>query len=822
MKRPLAPVALFYVAGILLGNAVPGQPGVLLAATAAFVVLALVLKRERPSLLAASLLLLGWTQQSLDDAVLSPCDLRAIAGESSELVTLRGRLTSTPEERITEDPSGKRPRKVHSQAVVRVSALRWKGGWQPAAGTVLATLRDSFDREFYGGREVEVFGVLRQPPRAVAPGLFDYRSYLAREGIHYQLQTTSMVDWRLLDARSPPRRPLADRFASWATEVLAMDLPASESQQAGGLVDEPFDLLRAMTLGWKTPLTDPVSRPFMKTGTMHIFAISGLHIALVSGILVNLLRAVRIPRAACGAVVIPAIWFYTAATGWQASAVRSTLMMTVVLVGWSIHRPLDLINSLAAAALALLVGSPSQLFQAGFQLSFAVVLSIAIFQPPLAALRDRWMRRDPLAVDVPRSWWRKRAADALQWVATSLTVSLAAWVGSAALIAHYFHLFTPVGLLANLVVVPLSSLALMCNLGALCCGHGLPWLTALFNHSAWFWMKSMMVFSDWAESLPGAWFHVRSLSPVELALAHGVLLLPFVWAGMSLMRRRAAVAMLGCLCVAWLAELRSDAARTGITVLPVGSGMAVHCDEPGVANDLLVDCGSARAAAFVVEPFLRSLGINRLGNILLSHTGLRHVEGLCVLRKEFTIGRVWTPPSPSPSRTLKAALAQLDPDRVVVKPVLGSDALAGWRVLHPGAEDRFPQADDRSVVLFKRIDGIRILMLSDLGRRGQRAFLERNPGLKAEVVIAGMPSGAEPLAADLLAQLSPRIVVLSAGEFPVAQRPQAILLARLHWAGAEVFSTLEDGAVMMELTARGGLIRSMSGRVSEVPACRDH
>src|SRR6266516_4293447 len=93
---------------------------------------------------------------------------------------------------------------------------------------------------------------------------------------------------------------------------------------------------------------------------MHIFAISGLHIALIAGILVSLLRVLQIPRGLCGWMVIPLIWFYTAATGWQSSAIRSTIMMSVIIAGWAIKRPSDLLNSLAAArtapALAALAG----------------------------------------------------------------------------------------------------------------------------------------------------------------------------------------------------------------------------------------------------------------------------------------------------------------------------------------------------------------------------------------------------------------------------------------------------------------------------------
>jgi len=116
---------------------------------------------------------------------------------------------------------------------------------------------------------------------------------------------------------------------------------------------------------------------------MHLFAIDGLRIALVSGILITLLRVLRLSRAVCGLLCIPALWFYTAATGGEPSAIRASVMMTIVIGGWALNRPGDLLNSLAAAALVILVWDPTEMFAAGFQLSFLVVLIIALMLPPL-------------------------------------------------------------------------------------------------------------------------------------------------------------------------------------------------------------------------------------------------------------------------------------------------------------------------------------------------------------------------------------------------------------------------------------------------------
>src|SRR6185503_15575913 len=155
----------------------------------------------------------------------------------------------------------------------------------------------------------------------------------------------------------------------WAQQALARGLPVE---------DEALRLEWALTLGWKPALTEEVSEPFVRAATYHIFAVDGLRMAIIFGIFFSLLRALSVPRAMCGLLLVPLIWFYTGLTGWPASAVRATVMLTVVIGGWVLQRPGNLVNSLFAAVVIILVWQPQQLFQAGFQLSFLVVLRIIV------------------------------------------------------------------------------------------------------------------------------------------------------------------------------------------------------------------------------------------------------------------------------------------------------------------------------------------------------------------------------------------------------------------------------------------------------------
>src|ERR1044071_801406 len=572
MKRPLAMVALLYTGGVLVGEFLSLPVTWLSASSLALAAVACTWSRARARLLCLLLVFTGWTSLAMRTAVLAPDELRTLAGTNTEYLTLRGRLTETPAQRVFEHRDTE---SWHSLARVEVTALQRTNQWLPAFGRVVVSTPGVLDDRFFGGQPVEITGVLRPPKGPAADGLFDYRTYLSRQGIHYELRVERAEDWRLAPSgggRAPP--PLAERCRSWSQAALERGLPEQ---------DESLRLLWAMSLGWTTALTGEVSEPFMRTGTMHIFAISGLHIALIAGILVAILRVLQVPRGLCGGLVLPAIWFYTAAPGWQPSAIRSSIMMSVIIAGWSLRRPSDLVNSLAGAGFIILLWDPQQLFQASFQLSFFVVLSIALLLPPIDTLRRRLLQTDPLLPESLRPGWRRRLDRPLHYLTRSLATSLAAWLGSLHLIACYFHLLTPVSLPANLVIVPLAVLALMSNLGSLLCGDWWPGLGELFNFSGWFWMEAMIRLSEWFAALPGAYFHVKAPTWIGFvgyyALVFGTLT-GWAW---TPPRRRLSAAAFGSLAAVALLQWNAHRGETRISVLPragdsiyVGGGRRCH------------------------------------------------------------------------------------------------------------------------------------------------------------------------------------------------------------------------------------------------------
>jgi len=798
MKRPLVIPALLYAGGILVADVFPFPLVPLFALALALAILSLAWARARPWLLIPLLLLVGMANLTRETVVLSPWDLRSVVQQPYADVALRGRLVETPVQRVYLQDEEEFWR---VQAEVNVEAVRFgKEPWQPASGRVAATTPGVLRREFFGGQRVEVEGILQEPHGPFAPGLFDYRTYLRRHGVYFQLRVSSTEDWKLLSPAGP--LPLTDRFTAWARANLARGLPEE---------DEALRLLWAMTLGWRTALTGEVSEPFMRSGTMHIFAISGLHVALIAGIMIFLLRVMGVPRAACGVVAIPLLWFYTAATGWQPSAICSTVMMTVIIAGWALKRPSDLLNSLAAAALLLLFWEPQQLFQASFQLSFFVVLSLGLFAPVLEKIRNRLLQPAPLLPADLRPRWRMMLERGIGYASSGLVTSLAAWLGSLPLVAYYFHLFTPVSLLANLLIVPLSGLALMSALASLLTGGWFPALAEMFNHSAWFWMSCMVNLSHWFARLPAGHFYVGPPQFVTFILYYAVLI--SVMAGwLRKPRWRLWVIAAWCgLTILWLGERRSSASAIRLTILPLNGGEALFLDAPGRDKDWLLDCGSEASADRVTKQFLRAQGLNRVPRLLLTHGDLQNVGGAGLLLKEFSIREVYLSPVRFRSTAYRQFHDFVSQQPGLLRTIQRGDEAGPWQVLYPGTQNHFAVADDNAIVLRGQFHGYSVLLLSDLGKPGQNALMAAGRELRADIVVSGLPQQSEPLADALIDAIQPRLIIITDSQQPAGARASPKLRERLSRRGIPILYTREIGSVTLAFHRDGWSAQAVNG-----------
>ncbi len=789
MKQPLVPISFALAAGIGLAEFIQVPLIVLFGCAIGLFLTYWRFPQFRAATLLTMVLLAGVIRGIESAAPISPQDIRLQVTELPAVVTVRGILSESPI--VRREVYRGNPR-VRSQVSMCLSEQLVEDQWVSVTGNVQAALPGTLGLEYFRGQSVEVTGVLQVPRGSEAEGLFDPATFLKHQGIHRQLITEGMTEWRLgPDRETDP--PLSERFLPWAQTVLARGLPSD---------DEALGLLWAMALGWKTGLTSDLREPFLQSGTIHVFAISGLHIALISMVIVAGLRLLRIGRVWCGAITLPLTWFYVAATGWQPSAVRSAVMMTAIVGGWTLSRPSDLMNSLAGAALAILIWEPGQLFLPGFQLSFGVVCSMGLFGERIRWLWNRWVHFDPLLPEELRPKWQRWLRQPLEWLGMNLATAVAAWLGSLPLIWHYFHLINPISLLANLGVVPLSAAALISCLASLICGDWLPWLGRVFNASAWVWMHGMIMVSQTVAKIPGGW---RYVTPTP----------PWFWLGYYFVvwtvyrnwpRRPDRRLWFMCGATLWLGSLLTAAwiheSRLRMTIL--SGGTTTWVDSPGAKNDLLINTSDETSVRFLTIPFLQAQGVDRLGTLVIGQGDARHSGGALDLMERMHPVRVWYPSVQGRSPVWKRLQSALAQNSGSAEPWGAGESRSGWTALHPELGDIGRTGDDLALVLQSEWGGIRVLLCHDLSRTGQQKLLDRRgPELESDIIIAGVPKEGEPLSDGLLDAVQPQLMILATSSYPASERLKPDLRERLMRRGCPVLDMHQCGTVTLEWNGPG-------------------
>ena len=736
--------------------------------------------------LVCSLFLVGALRIAVETQGHSSNDLRLIAPEEAINASVRGRIVSPPELRRVGSEH-------RTYLQVNLSSIRLNEDWHSASGKISIISNSELAPTYSFGKQIEVDGVLCQPASAISPDFYNRRKHLARRGIYRELQTDDFSKW----AVTPESVSLtwSERFRKWGCSTLALGLPQG---------DPALELMWAMSLGWRVGLTGESAESFMRSGTMHLFAISGLHVALVTGILMALLRVMRLNRRCSSVIVIPLLWFYAGATGWQPSAVRATLMVSILLSSWVIKRPVNVLNSLGLAALLILLWDPHQLFRASFQLSFAVVISLALTVPPVAEWLQSVVRSDDYLPQSLWPWWRRCLYKPSCWLVGAFAVSIGAWLSSVPMIAHHFNIFNPVALIINVPVVLCAMPALASCMGSLFFGLWAESVSVVFNNSAWVFMRAMMSLSQWAASLPGAWQYVRSPELWVLFCWYGLFFgMGLRWLFKTPVRRWELFGV-GVFAILLIWSWKSDRSEIRMTFLP--GGPVIHVEG---GDEMLIDCGDKRCAEFVVQRQRHLRGLDSKAECVVTHSVKHHAGGLGALVEMHQLKKVYISRAKSNSSVYKDTINLAS--KVNIQEVVAGDEIGPWLVLHPSTDDDFPRSSDDALVLKGKFSALKVLLLSDLGNNGRQALVHRQAELESDILVLSMPDRSLPVDPAFLRLILPKVIVVQDCDFPVVERAPKQWLESIRRTGVPVFSVREAGGLRLTIRSTDWRLENAEG-----------
>ena len=733
--------------------------------------------------------------------------------------TIAGSFVAAGAERATPLPTG-RPVLVEGRlATVDLDARGGRGVLEVArVDGVPARARTRLwwsDSSFHpwAGQRVQLRAELRADLGPDSWGQYD----LGRAARARGLSTSGRIvpaSFVPLSAPEPWRRWVAERrerFAIWTRDRLPRPDEAA--------------LLCALAAGLRSELGPEWEDRFARSGLAHVLSVSGLHVAalglVVASLIALVLRAVpavvrRIDaRRPAALAALPLVWGYVIFTGNQPPAVRSALMLSVVLVGRALQRHTDALNAVALAAGVLLVVDPASVQDLSLQLSFTAVLALVLLAPRLRALVPL-ARPDPLRAER----WRRALEHVREALLGVCTASAAVTLASIPLVATAFHRVSLVGWLVNVVALPVTSvltLASAVTAGAFCLA---PSLAAFPLVLASLSARALLALAQAGSAVPFGTLSSPAFPwPAALAFVLGLL-------GVALGIRRSGWLVVATLAAVLARPLLGPRPPLELTALAVGHGDALLVSSRGA--HLLVDGGGVPdgidPGTRIVLPYLRERGIRRLDAVALSHPHPDHALGLLTVLREVRADRLWLPAGIERGPLVDALLAAAGDARVEWlaagdRRMLGE---ATVRVLSPPRDTAaLRTVNDRSLVLHLSAAGHSMLLPGDAGAAAEEAW----PAVTSTVVKVPHHGSRTSSSPRLVSSSEAWLAVFSDGRNNRFGLPAPEVVERWRASGAEVLRTDVDGAIRVSLDEAGvrwETFRGRAGRLALHPLAGAH
>ena len=288
--------------------------------------------------------------------------------------------------------------------------------------------------------------------------------------------------------------------------------PGSES-------DAARQVLCALVLGDKSGAEAVTMEGFRNGGCLHAFAVSGLHVGLVSGILWLLLRMLRVRPVVIRPLVLLMTGVYVLMTGCAVPAIRAYVMLSVVLLGYILQRKVSLLNTWSFAALLILLVDSSQLFNAGFLLSVGVYAALCL-SLKICLEEKAWFGPDDYIPPSLRTPWEMRWSNAELAIRGAVIVSLSAWLVSVPITLYFFHSANTVSFLTNISITPILPVVMFCGLLQLCLS-GVPWVGPAITCAAQKSAAILLAVVTWFGDLPYAYLPAQEPAPLHSLMVQG-------------------------------------------------------------------------------------------------------------------------------------------------------------------------------------------------------------------------------------------------------------------------------------------------------------
>ena len=696
-----------------------------------------------------------------------------------------------------------------SQITLASEYLRFaeKPDLQPTTGKILLKLPGPLPEKLMPGDEIAVRAILSPPDSSRTPGVFDYANYLAQKNIWMCGFVRSTAYFEKLAARrsfTHTLRYLPERLREMIGRRIDTAVPTTIS-----------GVYRAILIGDRSRVDSTTLEGFKGSGTVHILAISGLHMTVIGTLLYLmffwflsrsewLLLHFHVRKIAA-LLSLPILICYSFLAGLNTPVIRAAIMSCIVIIALCTDRKKTPSTLLAFAALVILVINPLQLFTASFQLSFSAVLAILFLYPVLKHL----VQPDSTH---PRHFSKKTI---LNWIIASLLVSAVATLATTPISLWFFNRFSLIGVISNLFVEPLVCLwSLPAGFIAIIFLFIQPDLSDYFLSFGSLGLNGAIHITNFLSSLPFATLW-RPSPPPWLLICYYASLLTLTWHALvrrQLSRPGLLIFVFSCLIMITAPkgfyEKTTNSLR--ISFIDVGQGSSTLLEYPSGQRILIDGGGSSQSSTSVGEriiaPFLWHKGIRRLDAIAITHPDADHYNGLPFIIRNFSPSVIWVRDTTGHDNAFKQLMHLAKKNNIsLVVPNAGQslgDKSEYLSCIANTSLSSFPsntegnrQSANTGIVLKACYGNQCALFPGDIGMSAERSLINLKYDLTADFLLAPHHGSSTSNSPEFLSAVAPDVVVVSAGRSGRGYFPHNLLINECGQRNIPLMTTSGQGTL---------------------------
>lgn len=692
----------------------------------------------------------------------------------------------------------------------------------PIEGRILLSVADT--QEINYGDFIRFTTRLRTPHSFHNPGGFDYEKYLKYRGVivrGFIKDSSGIVVLR--ENQGNIFKTILERFRK-KIKIFIEDNSLSPERE----------IIQAMILGNQSEIPKDIMEKFNRTGTTHIIAISGFNIGIIAFLSFFVIRLLmrtssylllrfNIVKVSTIFGIIPVV-IYTFIAGMGISVVRASIMALTFMIAIILNKDRDLYNSLALAALVILIISPHSLYDVSFQLSFVAVWAILFITPKFTAISHQGYPEEISTHTV-------RVKKIFTNVYIFIIVSFAATLGTLPLIIFYFNRVSTIVLLSNIIVVPIMGIIAIpvCTaiIIALPLSHA---LALLFLNIASYLVRISVSIVDFFASLPGSSFFVSTPTILEMAAYYLLLIvamkLLYLWrhkednhserkSGISQKLYRISFAALAVFFVGdtiylYTRDIHNEILK--VTFIDVGQGSSSLIVLPGGKN-ILIDGGGTYENIFdigkyVIAPFLWHERIKEIDIVILTHPHPDHLNGLITILSNFDVKEVWTNGEKGDFETYQDFMQIIKEKNITHRlvseqyndTIINGTILSVFNPVKPidlksDLARKYDRTNNDSLVVKLTFGKVSFLLPGDISGPSENRLVKSSHDIKSRIMLVPHHGGFTSSTMPFLDKVQPEFAIVSCGFDNVFNDPHPDVLQRFSRLGTRILRTDINGAI---------------------------